>query len=49
MHITVSTAMDSGQHPAETLKVSQIAYNADIVIYKLDDGGWEVELCDLRL
>ena len=33
----------------ETLKVSQIAYNADIVIYKLDDGGWEVELCDLRL
>lgn len=33
----------------ETLKVSQIAYNADIVIYKVEPEGWEVELCDLRL
>ncbi len=33
----------------ETLKVSRISYNADIVIYKLDNDGWEVELCDLRL
>jgi hypothetical protein len=33
----------------EILKVSQIAYNADIVIYKLDQDGWEVELCDLLL
>ena len=33
----------------ETLKVSRISYNADIVVYKLDSDGWEVELCDLRL
>lgn len=33
----------------EILKVSEIAYNADIVIYKVEPEGWEVELCDLRV
>ena len=32
----------------EILEVTGTTYNSDLVIYKFDSNGWEVELCDLR-
>jgi len=32
----------------EILEVTGTAYNSDLVIYRVDANGWEVELCDLR-
>jgi len=32
----------------EILEVTGTTYNSDLVIYRVDANGWEVELCDLR-